>query len=339
MSNATPQQMELTAMPSAGPSEKHQQEPFSGRRHPLHPPPQPAHEYPQARVARGLLSLLLHRCHIRHRHPGGLGNVFGLVIAGLCMEASYKWFFRVIAILCFASTAVTLIFLPHTPAAPSKDGVPKWRKMDVPVLPKAPLMDGDLPLSSRPSSSADLLPSASSTGSPSFPQPLPSFPAPSEALPTPSSPPLSCSSPWPSGVPPSSSRLWLEASARLGCDAPASNYDPHIVGALSQVVPAILNKPRWTIPIGAVLIIIAEILQIKSNGGPGKDYWRYVAVPRHGPASWFQEGKADFRHVMVIGLHSDRQGAETGQGLVARQGKLENGVGKDCIKPINQRRS
>ncbi|ODN82068.1 hypothetical protein L202_02385 [Cryptococcus amylolentus CBS 6039] len=45
---------------------------------------------------------------------GGFRNVFGLVITGLCMEASYKWFFRDIAILCFASTAVTHIFsAPH----------------------------------------------------------------------------------------------------------------------------------------------------------------------------------------------------------------------------------
>ncbi|TYJ54109.1 hypothetical protein B9479_005205 [Cryptococcus floricola] len=227
---------------------------------------------------------------------GGLGNVFGLVIAGLCMEASYKWFFRVIAILCFASTAVTLLFLPHTPAAPSKDGVPKWRKMDVPgvVLIMGFLICLILSLTQGP---------IDGWGSASFIAPF-----------------IIC---WPlaigffyweSKIPPATailpSTVWSITNAVIASLAVLvpmafwgtsqllyANYwqlvfgwkPLHvsaamlpqgvmtlIVGALSQVVPAIINKPRWTIPIGAVLIIIAEILQIKSNGGPGKDYWRYV---------------------------------------------------------------
>lgn len=66
-----------------------------------------------------------------------------------------------------------------------------------------------------------------------------------------------------------------------------------VVGVASQFFPAIITKPRIFIPIGAVceltatpcpavfhttdavVIIVAEILQIYSDGGAGMDYWRY----------------------------------------------------------------
>ncbi|XAO23884.1 hypothetical protein I312_102669 [Cryptococcus bacillisporus CA1280] len=64
---------------------------------------------------------------------GGLGNVFGLVLAGLCMEASYHWFFRIIAILCILSTAITIIILPRTGSLSASDGeIPSWKRMDAP---------------------------------------------------------------------------------------------------------------------------------------------------------------------------------------------------------------
>lgn len=85
---------------------------------------------------------------------GGLGNVFGLsvqslvsqrnqwshltisifrVLAGLCMEASYHWFFRIIAIMCILSTAITVIILPRTGSlSASDDEIPSWKRMDAP---------------------------------------------------------------------------------------------------------------------------------------------------------------------------------------------------------------
>lgn len=68
------------------------------------------------------------------------------------------------------------------------------------------------------------------------------------------------------------------------------------VGILSQFVPAIIAKPRYSIPIGAIckpsiincspfspwtltspkVVVAAEVLQIESNGGQGKDYWRFL---------------------------------------------------------------
>jgi hypothetical protein len=63
-----------------------------------------------------------------------------------------------------------------------------------------------------------------------------------------------------------------------------------LIGVLSQFVPQIITKPRWSLPIGGIckspspsktlsadiaVIIAAELLQIFSDGGAGKDYWRY----------------------------------------------------------------
>lgn len=49
------------------------------------------------------------------------------------MKASYHWFFRVIAILCILSTAVTIIILPHTGPLSVPDGeMQRWKRMDVP---------------------------------------------------------------------------------------------------------------------------------------------------------------------------------------------------------------
>lgn len=48
-----------------------------------------------------------------------------------------------------------------------------------------------------------------------------------------------------------------------------------IMGILSQFVPQMITKPRYSIAIGSILIIVAEILQVYSYGGQGYDYWRY----------------------------------------------------------------
>lgn len=49
------------------------------------------------------------------------------------MEASYHWFFRIIAILCILSTAITIIILPRTGSLSASDGeIPSWKRMDAP---------------------------------------------------------------------------------------------------------------------------------------------------------------------------------------------------------------
>jgi hypothetical protein len=54
------------------------------------------------------------------------------VIAGLAMLASYHWFFRIIAILCFVFSAAAIILLPKIGAPGSSDPSPKWKRLDLP---------------------------------------------------------------------------------------------------------------------------------------------------------------------------------------------------------------
>jgi len=61
---------------------------------------------------------------------GLLGNSVGLVISGLAMYASYKWFFRIMTIICFVCAILTVVFLPLTWRLPKTD-VPRWRQMDL----------------------------------------------------------------------------------------------------------------------------------------------------------------------------------------------------------------
>ncbi|AFR92418.2 efflux protein EncT [Cryptococcus neoformans var. grubii H99] len=228
---------------------------------------------------------------------GGLGNVFGLVLAGLCMKASYHWFFRVIAILCILSTAVTIIILPHTGPLSVPDGeMQRWKRMDVPgvVLIMGSLICFMLSLTQGPingwRSASFIAPFVLS-----WPLGIGFFV-------------------WEANIPPRTailpSTVWNITNsviASLVVLVPmgfwgtsqllfatywqtAFNWAPlHVaaamlpqglmtlaVGILSQFVPAIIAKPRYSIPIGAILVVAAEVLQIKSNGGHGKDYWRFL---------------------------------------------------------------
>lgn len=62
---------------------------------------------------------------------GALGNVLGLVLAGITMLASYHWFFRLMAIICIVFGVLTIFLLPNTPSGWVPDGVPRWRRLDI----------------------------------------------------------------------------------------------------------------------------------------------------------------------------------------------------------------
>lgn len=48
------------------------------------------------------------------------------------MLANYRWFFRVLAILCIVFSVLTILLLPHTPSsyATEHDTTPRWKRMD-----------------------------------------------------------------------------------------------------------------------------------------------------------------------------------------------------------------
>ncbi|WVQ71581.1 hypothetical protein IAR50_001121 [Cryptococcus sp. DSM 104548] len=245
------------------------------------------HMYPDPKEQQAKLALL--------SLSGAIGNVLGLVLAGICMLANYKWFFRVLAIICFIFTIICIFLLPVTHAEKHIDGIPKWKKLDLigVGLLAAALVCFILSLTQGP---------IDGWGSASFIAPfIISFAAGIgfffwESL-----------IPQRTAVLPSS--VWKISNIIITCLAIGiafpfwstsqlmySTYFQEVlhwtpilvaaamlpqgitglvVGGAAQYIPQIITKPKISLPLGSLLIIAAELLQIFSNGGHGKDYWAF----------------------------------------------------------------
>ncbi|TYJ53179.1 hypothetical protein B9479_006207 [Cryptococcus floricola] len=234
---------------------------------------------------------------------GGVGNVIGFILAGVCMLASYEWFFRLIAILCLISTALSIYFLPHTwPLSSARhprsleDSIPNWRKMDMPgvVMMMGFLVCLILSLTQGP---------IDGWGAASFVAPfIISWPL------------IIGFFVWESKIPANTAILpntvWMITNAIIASLATlipmgfygtsqllfanywqiAFNWKPlHaavallpqgimtlVTGVLVKSIPALVEKPRWVIPASALLIVGAEVLQITSSGGEGIKYWSHL---------------------------------------------------------------
>ncbi|WWC90079.1 uncharacterized protein L201_005012 [Kwoniella dendrophila CBS 6074] len=227
---------------------------------------------------------------------GAVGNVLGLVLAGICMLANYRWFFRVLAILCILFTILCVILLPFTGSTYIPDpNVPRWKRLDFigVIIMTGSLICFILALTQGP---------IDGWGSASFIAPFViCFPLAIAFF------------FWEARIDPKSavlpSSVWqttniVISSLAIGIAFPfwatsqllyatwfqeAFGWKPiHVaaailpqgitallIGGLTQAVPQIITKPRYSMPIGGILIIIAEILQVFSDGGAHKDYWRY----------------------------------------------------------------
>ncbi|WVQ98675.1 hypothetical protein IAU59_005806 [Kwoniella sp. CBS 9459] len=246
------------------------------------------HMFPEPKEQQAKLALL--------GLAGAVGNVLGLVLAGICMLANYRWFFRVLAILCVLFTLICFWLLPFTGSTYQPDPAnPRWKRLDIigVALMMGSLITFILSLTQGPidgwGSAAFIAPFVLS-----FPLAIGFFF-------------------WESKIPPKSavlpSSVWkitniVIASLGIGIAFPfwatsqllyatwfqqAFGWTPiHvaaamlpqgitglIVGGATQAVPQIITKPRYSMAIGGVLIIIAELLQVFSDGGAGKDYWRF----------------------------------------------------------------
>ncbi|OWZ65584.1 hypothetical protein AYX15_02930 [Cryptococcus neoformans] len=227
---------------------------------------------------------------------GAIGNVLGLVLAGVCMLASYKWFFRVIAIICIVFTIICVTILPFTGSTYTPDpNMPRWKRLDFMGvgLMMSSLICFILALTQGP---------IDGWGSASFIAPfILSFPLaigfffweskiPAKSAVLPSSvwkitniviSSLAIGIPFPFWA---TSQLLYSTyfqevfgwtPIKVAAAMVPQGVTALIVGAAAQVIPQIITKPRITLPIGGALVIIAEILQVFSNGGHGTDYWRY----------------------------------------------------------------
>ncbi|WVW83145.1 hypothetical protein I302_105163 [Kwoniella bestiolae CBS 10118] len=246
------------------------------------------HMFPEPKEQQGKLALL--------GMAGAVGNVLGLVLAGICMLANYRWFFRVLAILCVLFTVICIFLLPFTGSTYIPDpSTPRWKRLDIigVLIMMGALITFILALTQGP---------IDGWGSASFIAPFVlSFPLAIGFF------------FWESKIPPKSavlpSSVWaitniVIASLAVGIAFPfwatsqllyatwfqqvfrwtpihvAAAMLPQgitglLIGGLTQAVPQIITKPRWSMAIGGILIIVAELLQVFSDGGAGKDYWKY----------------------------------------------------------------
>ncbi|ORY32785.1 major facilitator superfamily domain-containing protein [Naematelia encephala] len=233
---------------------------------------------------------------------GASGNVLGLVLAGLTMLASYPWFFRLMAIICLSFSALTLVILPYNGSSYSASGdkTPRWKRLDIAgvVIMMGALICFILSLTQGPIDGWN----AASFIAPfilSFPLAIGFFfweskiPAKSAVLP---------SSVWKiTNIFISSLAIlfpfafWATSQLQLATfwqdvlgwrpiHVAAAMLPQGIIalmtGAAAQFIPAIIGKPRIFIPVGATMIIVADILLVYSNGGRGMDYWRFI-FPSH----------------------------------------------------------
>ncbi|WWC89219.1 uncharacterized protein L201_004137 [Kwoniella dendrophila CBS 6074] len=204
----------------------------------------------------------------------GLGNVLGLVIAGLCMQASYKWFSRLIAIICIIFAIGSIILLPMTGSsyANHRDPLPRWRRLDVPgviLMMEAlicfilALTQGFFVWESRIAPKTAVLPSSIWKITNSIILSLAAM----LAFPFWATSQLGYAT-W-----------WQEVYGWSPLHVAVAVLPQGILciaGAVfTQTVPAVLTKPRYTIFFGSALIIGAEVLQIFSEGGNGSDYWKF----------------------------------------------------------------
>ncbi|ODO11534.1 hypothetical protein I350_00314 [Cryptococcus amylolentus CBS 6273] len=250
----------------------------------------PDHKEQQAKLA--LLSL-----------SGAIGNVLGLQVMTPVVRQSYKWFFRVLAIICFIFTIICVLILPMTRHEGQVDGIPKWKKLDLigVGLLAAALVCFILSLTQGP---------IDGWGSAAFIAPfIISFDAgiafffweswiPQKTAVLPSSVwkisniiimslaiGIACNELTALTVPFwSTSQLMYSTyfqevlqwtPIKVSAAMLPQGITGLIIGGSAQYIPQIITKPKFTLPLGGILIIAAEILQIFSNGGHGKDYWRF----------------------------------------------------------------
>ncbi|WVQ78053.1 hypothetical protein IAT38_000134 [Cryptococcus sp. DSM 104549] len=227
---------------------------------------------------------------------GAIGNVLGLVIAGVCMLANYRWFFRVIAIICIVFTIACILLLPYTKPTYAPDpSHPRWKRLDIfgVGLIMGALITFILSLTQGP---------IDGWGSASFIAPFViSFPLGVAFF------------FWESKISPQAavlpSSVWsitniIISTLGIGIGFPFfatsqilySTYFQEVLGwtpikvaaamlpqgivclliaGAAQKFPSIITKPIISLPVGAVLTIVGELLQVFSDGGGGSNYWRY----------------------------------------------------------------
>ncbi|TXT11737.1 uncharacterized protein COLE_02147 [Cutaneotrichosporon oleaginosum] len=228
---------------------------------------------------------------------GALANTLGLLLAGVFLLASWRWYFRFIAIVVLPFSVLCWYIMPTTEAVASDlPGTEKWKRMDLagvlglmailvlfilaftqvehdgwnsaifiaPLVISVSLLPAWLYWEHRLPRGFSLLPHDIW----SYPNIFPLIIQASSIFMWFATYQLRLATYW-QEVDHVSSILAAARLLPMGVVA-------LLVGVLTQPFPALILRPRYIQPVGSALAFCGSMLLAFSNGGRGADYWKYV---------------------------------------------------------------
>jgi MFS family permease len=228
---------------------------------------------------------------------GALANTIALVLAGVFLLASWRWYFRFITIIIAPFSVLAWIYMPRTQAvAEDLPGAEKWKRMDLGGVfiliaclilfilgfTQAPTSGWDSALFIAPFVvSICLLPAfviwelKMKRGYSLLPHDLWKFP-----------------NIFPLIIQASAIFMWFAcAQLRIATYFQVALHDSAIlsavkllpmgitalfVGGLTQAMPWLITKPKYVQPVASALCFAGSMLFAFSNGGSGSDYWKFM---------------------------------------------------------------
>lgn len=228
---------------------------------------------------------------------GALANTLGLVLAGIFLLASWRWYFRFIAIIVIPFSVLCWFIMPRTEAvAEDLPGAEKWKRMDLigvfglmaililfilaftqvetegwdsaifiaPLVISIALLPAWLYWEYRLPQGYSLLPHDIW----SYPNIFPLIIQASSIF------------MWFATYQLRLATYWQEAEHITPILAAARLLPMGVVallvGTLTQPFPWLIMRPRFVQPVGSALAFCGTMLLAFSNGGHGTDYWKYI---------------------------------------------------------------
>jgi MFS family permease len=228
---------------------------------------------------------------------GALANTIALVLAGVFLLASWRWYFRFIAILVIPFSVVCWFLMPATEAVqgdlPQSD---KWKRMDlggvailitllvlfILAFTQGPVVGWDKPIFIAPLVISIVLFPAFLIWEAKMPKGYALLPDGIWKFPNIFPLIIQATSPF----------LWFALfQLRLATFFQEALHNSPIlasvkllpmgitalvVGSLTQAIPQLITRPRFVQLGASALAFCGSMLLAFSNGGHGKDYWRFI---------------------------------------------------------------
>lgn len=228
---------------------------------------------------------------------GALANTIALILAGLFLLASWRWYFRFIAILVIPFSVVCWFLMPRTKAvAQSLPGAEKWKRMDlggvfimvamlilfILAFTQGPVKGWDKPIFIAPLVVAIVLLPVFLIWEAKMPRHFSLIPH--DIYKFPNILPLLLQA--------SSGFLWFATfQLRVATYFQEAHHNSPIlaavkllpmgitalfVGGIISNVPQLITRPRYVQVVASALCFTGSMLLAFSKGGFGSDYWKFI---------------------------------------------------------------